>query len=75
MNKNHVITIIKPNISGQIFEIVLNNDFKGLKQFYNDIIAKRPNLFFESEDFTSLREAALVSVLKRDDLQLEEIEI
>ena len=46
-----------------------------MKKFYNDIIVKYPNLIFESEDFTSLQETALVSVLKRDDLKLEEIKI
>ncbi|RHZ75516.1 hypothetical protein Glove_213g203 [Diversispora epigaea] len=139
-NENHVKTIIKPNISAQIFEIILKyiyggivnienietkiiyelmivanelefkelseklesylveskaswlrthfsriyrsifdsnkyNEFKGLNQFYNDIISKHPNLIFESEDFTSLQEAALISILERDNLQLEEIKI
>ncbi|RHZ86339.1 hypothetical protein Glove_52g147 [Diversispora epigaea] len=109
-NKNHVKTIIKPNISAQIFEVILNyvyelsiklesylieskaswlrahffliyhsifdsNDFESLKNFYNDIIAKYPNLIFESGDFTSLQETALISILKRDDLNIEEIKI
>ncbi|RHZ76365.1 hypothetical protein Glove_198g99 [Diversispora epigaea] len=136
-NKNHVKTVIKPNISAQVFEIILKyiyggivnfvnmdtkiiyelmvnanelefeelsvklenylieskaswlrthfsliyrsifdgNEFKGLKKFYNDIIAKHPNLIFESRDFTSLQEAALISILKRDDLKVEEIKI
>ncbi|RHZ76366.1 hypothetical protein Glove_198g92 [Diversispora epigaea] len=136
-NKNHIKTVIKPNISSQIFEIILkyiyggivdignadtktiyklmfnaneldleelsvklesylieskaswlrthfsliyysifdSNEFKGLKRFYNDIIAKHPNLIFESRDFTSLQEAALISILKRDDLKVEEIKI
>ncbi|RHZ75517.1 hypothetical protein Glove_213g204 [Diversispora epigaea] len=139
-NENNVKTIIKPNISTQIFEIILKyiyggvitienietkiiyelmivanelefeelskklesylveskaswlrthfsrvyhsivdnnkcNEFKGLNQFYNDIITKYPNLIFESEDFTSLQEAALISILEKDNLQLEEIKI
>ncbi|RHZ44358.1 hypothetical protein Glove_736g10 [Diversispora epigaea] len=139
-NENQVKIIIKPNISAQIFEIILKyiyggvvdiknieteiiyelmivanklefeelseklesylveskaswlrthfsriyrsifnsnrcNEFKGLKQFYNDIISKYPNLIFESEAFTSLQEAALISILERDNLQLEEIKI
>ncbi|RHZ73228.1 hypothetical protein Glove_232g151 [Diversispora epigaea] len=136
-NENHIKTIIKPNISAQLFEIILkyiyggivdikntdtktinelminanelelkelsrklesylikskaswlrthfslvyrsifdSNEFKGLKKFYNDIIVKYPNLIFESEDFTSLQETALISILKRDDLQIEEIKI
>ncbi|RHZ83762.1 hypothetical protein Glove_87g193 [Diversispora epigaea] len=136
-NENHIKTIIKPNISAQIFEIILkyiyggivniedtdtktiyelmfnanelelkelsvklenylieskaywlkthfslvyrsifnSNEFKGLKKFYNDIIVKYPNLIFESEDFISLQETALVSILERDDLNVEEIKI
>ncbi|RHZ51200.1 hypothetical protein Glove_482g66 [Diversispora epigaea] len=137
-NKNQVKTVIKPNISAQIFEIILkyiyggivdienidaktiyelmvnanelelnelsrklesyliesksswlknnfiyhslfdifdSNEFEGLKKFYNDIIAKQPNLIFDTEDFTSLHETALISILKRDDLQVEEIKL
>ncbi|RHZ67640.1 hypothetical protein Glove_300g114 [Diversispora epigaea] len=136
-NENHIKTIIKPNISVQIFEIILkyiyggivdientdtktvyelmvnadelelnelskkienylieskaswlrtnffpiyhsifdSNEFKGLKSYYNDIIAKHPNLIFESRDFASLQETALISILKRDDLKVEEIKI
>ncbi|RHZ78437.1 hypothetical protein Glove_165g167 [Diversispora epigaea] len=136
-NENHIKTIIKPNISAQIFEIILkyiyggivdientntkiiyelminanelelkdlseklesylieskaswlkthfslvylsifdSNEFKDLKIFYNDIVAKHPNLIFESGDFTSLQETALISILKRDDLNVEEIKI
>ncbi|RHZ82384.1 hypothetical protein Glove_109g17 [Diversispora epigaea] len=58
-----------------IFDNNKCNEFKGLKQFYNDIITKHPNLIFESEDFTSLQEAALISILENDNLQLEEIKI
>ncbi|RHZ48698.1 hypothetical protein Glove_543g82 [Diversispora epigaea] len=138
-NENHIKTIIKPNISAQIFEIILkyiysgivniedmdtktiyelmvnanelelkelsitlesylieskaswlrtnfvyhslfdnsfdSNEFKGLKKFYNDIIVKHPNLIFESEDFSSLQETALISLLKRNDLKVDEIKI
>ncbi|RHZ83782.1 hypothetical protein Glove_87g148 [Diversispora epigaea] len=136
-NENHIKTITKPNISAQIFEIILkyiycgivdieNTDtktiyelmvnanelelkelsvklenylieskaswlkthfsfvyhsifdsdkFKDLKNFYNGIIVKYPNLVFDSEDFTSLQETALISILERDDLKVEEIKI
>ncbi|RHZ48355.1 hypothetical protein Glove_552g4 [Diversispora epigaea] len=136
-NKNYIKTIIKPNISVQIFEIILKyiyggivniedmgtkiiyelmiianelelkelsrklenylieskaswlrnhlslvrhsifdgNEFEGLEKFYNDIIVIYPSLIFESKDFTSLQETALISILKRDDLKVEEIKI
>ncbi|RHZ89961.1 hypothetical protein Glove_9g254 [Diversispora epigaea] len=55
-----------------IFKI---NKFKELENFCNNIITKYPNLIFESEDFTSLQKSALISILKHDDLQIEESKI
>ncbi|RHZ60509.1 hypothetical protein Glove_352g57 [Diversispora epigaea] len=55
--------------------IFSENNFKDLKNFCNDIIVKYPNLIFEAEDFTSLQESALISILERDYLQLEEIKV
>ncbi|RHZ66633.1 hypothetical protein Glove_306g66 [Diversispora epigaea] len=55
--------------------IFINNNFKDLENFCNDIVVKYPSLIFDAEDFTSLQEAALISLLKRDDLQVEEAKI
>ncbi|RHZ70825.1 hypothetical protein Glove_266g13 [Diversispora epigaea] len=55
--------------------IFKRNDFKKLKNFCNDIIVKYPNLIFDSDDFTSLKESALISLIKRNDLQMEEVKI
>ncbi|RHZ76507.1 hypothetical protein Glove_196g32 [Diversispora epigaea] len=121
-NENNIKTITKPNISNQIFNIILKiifdlmkaanefeieeltkklenhlietksswlkshfslvyrsifsgNNFKDLEKFCNDIVVKYPNLIFEAEDFASIQESALISLLKRDDLQLEEIKV
>ncbi|RIB22780.1 hypothetical protein C2G38_2173114 [Gigaspora rosea] len=52
-----------------------DNNFKTLQTFYTDILAKHPKLIFDSDDFTSIQENALVTLLKRDDLQIEESEI
>ncbi|RHZ78387.1 hypothetical protein Glove_165g121 [Diversispora epigaea] len=135
MNENNIKTIIKPNISAQIFEIILkyiyggivdiqildteticelminankleleelsvklenylieskaswlrthfshvyhsifeSNEFKSLKKFYDNFIFKYPSLIFDSKDFTLLKETVLISILKRDDLNVEEI--
>ncbi|RHZ81866.1 hypothetical protein Glove_117g201 [Diversispora epigaea] len=51
------------------------NKFKALQNFCNDIIAQHPNMIFESNDFNTLPEAALVSIIQRDDLQLEESKV
>ncbi|RHZ78476.1 hypothetical protein Glove_164g3 [Diversispora epigaea] len=42
-------------------------NFKIIQDSCNDIIAKYPNIIFESENFHSLPEDALISILKRDD--------
>ncbi|RHZ70942.1 hypothetical protein Glove_264g16 [Diversispora epigaea] len=55
--------------------IFKTNNFKNLENYCNDIIAKHPNIIFDSSDFTSLPESALVSLLMRDDLQMEEVKI
>ncbi|CAG8601703.1 1183_t:CDS:2 [Gigaspora margarita] len=52
-----------------------NNKLKELQKWCNNILAKHPNIIFDSEDFNSLNETALVSLIKRDDLQMEETKI
>ncbi|RIB24037.1 hypothetical protein C2G38_2169644 [Gigaspora rosea] len=52
-----------------------NDDFKDLQQFCNDIIAKHPNIVFDSEDYEELSESALVSILKLDNLNMDEARI
>ncbi|RIB11137.1 hypothetical protein C2G38_131247 [Gigaspora rosea] len=52
-----------------------NNQFQNLQKWCNDFLVKYPNKIFDSEDFISLQENALVSLIKRDDLQMEEIKI
>ncbi|RHZ51836.1 hypothetical protein Glove_469g39 [Diversispora epigaea] len=49
--------------------------FKIIRDFCEDIISKYPNTIFESKNFHSLPEDTLISILKRDDLQLEEAKI
>ncbi|RHZ77465.1 hypothetical protein Glove_177g152 [Diversispora epigaea] len=60
-----------------IYHSIFNrhDDFKKLKNFCNDIVVKYPNLIFDSDDFTSLKESALISLIKRNDLQIKEVEI
>ncbi|RHZ76584.1 hypothetical protein Glove_196g35 [Diversispora epigaea] len=66
---------LKSHFSLVYRSIFSGNNFKDLEKFCNDIIAKYPSLIFDAEDFISLQESALVSLLKRDDLQLEEVMI
>ncbi|RHZ87544.1 hypothetical protein Glove_33g93 [Diversispora epigaea] len=55
--------------------IFVKENFKNLENFCNDIVVKYPNLIFDSSDFNSLPESSLVSLLKRDDLQMKEVEV
>ncbi|RHZ89489.1 hypothetical protein Glove_13g62 [Diversispora epigaea] len=55
--------------------IFTENTFKKLENYCNDIIVKHPSLIFDSSDFESLPVSVLVSLLKRDDLQMEEVKI
>ncbi|RHZ75506.1 hypothetical protein Glove_213g130 [Diversispora epigaea] len=59
-----------------VYRTIFNRkNFKKLENYCNDIIVKYPKLIFDGSDFTSLQESALVLILKRDDLQMKEVEI
>ena len=51
------------------------NHFLELQKFCTDFMARSPDKIFKSLNFTSLPEKYLVSLLKRNDLQMKEIEI
>ncbi|RHZ89478.1 hypothetical protein Glove_13g74 [Diversispora epigaea] len=55
--------------------IFRENTFKKLDNYCNNITAKHPSLIFDSSDFASLPVSALVSLLKLDELQMEEVKI
>jgi hypothetical protein len=52
-----------------------SNNLLELQKFCTEFMAKSPEKVFQSLDFTSLPEKSLISLLKRDDLQMKEIEI
>ncbi|RIB05062.1 hypothetical protein C2G38_2047912 [Gigaspora rosea] len=51
---------------------IQNNNLQDLHNWCNNIIAKYPDKVFDTEDFISLPESALVSLIRRDDLQMDE---
>ncbi|KAG9288961.1 hypothetical protein G9A89_019583 [Geosiphon pyriformis] len=53
----------------------MHDSFKKVKNFCTEIAAKNPAIVFNSQDFTSLSENVLSSILTRDDLNIEESEI
>ncbi|POG83110.1 hypothetical protein GLOIN_2v1761579 [Rhizophagus irregularis DAOM 181602=DAOM 197198] len=64
----------------QHFELTYRKSFQSnnlleLQQLCTDLMAKTPEKIFKSLDFTSLPEKSIISLIKRDDLQMKEIEI
>ncbi|RIB18184.1 hypothetical protein C2G38_2142246, partial [Gigaspora rosea] len=70
--KAHWLRLNFTRIYQKIFQ---NNELQKLQKWCNDIVAKYPDKIFESENFSSLQKNALVSLISRDDLQMEEIKI
>ncbi|EXX56543.1 hypothetical protein RirG_215220 [Rhizophagus irregularis DAOM 197198w] len=52
-----------------------SNSLSRLQKFCTDLMAKSPKKVFKSFDFTSLPEKSLVQLIRRDDLQMKEVEI
>jgi hypothetical protein len=52
-----------------------SNSLVEIQNFCTDYMVKYPEKVFESFDFASLSEKSLISLIKRDDLQMKEIEI
>ncbi|RHZ43787.1 hypothetical protein Glove_856g49 [Diversispora epigaea] len=59
----------------QVLQKSYHKNFEIIQNFCNNIISKHPNIIFESENFNSLPEDVLISIIKLDDLQLEEDKI
>ncbi|RIB23211.1 hypothetical protein C2G38_2032975 [Gigaspora rosea] len=52
-----------------------NEDLQELQKWCTNNIVKNLDKNFDSEDFTSIQENALIALIKRADLQLEEVKI
>ncbi|EXX62016.1 hypothetical protein RirG_165790 [Rhizophagus irregularis DAOM 197198w] len=64
----------------QHFELIHRTSFQSnslleLQQYCTDFMVKSPEKIFKSLDFTSLSEKSLIQLIKRDDLQMKEIEV
>ncbi|GBB88596.1 hypothetical protein RclHR1_15150001 [Rhizophagus clarus] len=64
----------------QHFELIHRTSFQSnslleLQQFCIDLLANSPEKLFKSFDFTLLSEKSLIQLIKRDDLQMKEIEV
>ncbi|RIB26223.1 hypothetical protein C2G38_305025 [Gigaspora rosea] len=52
-----------------------HNKLENLQNWCNDFVVKYPNKIFDSEEFFTLQENALVTLISRNDLQMEEVKI
>src|SRR5438034_4812972 len=52
-----------------------SNNLLELQEFCTNLIVQSPEKIFKSFDFTTLSEKSLISIIKRDDLQMKEIEV
>ena len=52
-----------------------SNSLLELQKFCTDLMAKAPEKIFNSLDFISLSEKSLISLIRRDDLQMDEVKI
>jgi hypothetical protein len=64
----------------QHFELIHRTSFQSnsllkIQQFCTNFMASSPEKIFKSLDFTSLPEKSLVQLIKRDDLQMKEVEV
>src|SRR6266542_1609946 len=64
----------------QHFELIHRTSYQSnysleIQKFCTDLMVKSPEKIFKSFDFTSLPEKSLIQLIKRDDLQMKEIEV
>ncbi|GBC11628.2 BTB/POZ protein [Rhizophagus irregularis DAOM 181602=DAOM 197198] len=52
-----------------------SNSLSELQNFCTNLMAESPDKIFKSIDFTSLPEKSLISLIKRDDLHMREVEV
>ncbi|GET03427.1 carbohydrate-binding module family 13 protein [Rhizophagus clarus] len=70
----------KVNWMEQNFDLIYqtsfeDNSFLDLQKYCNDLISNEPDKIFESQNFTSIPEKLLISVIQNDNLQMSEIQI
>jgi hypothetical protein len=58
-----------------VYQTIFQKNFDIIQKFCNNIIFKHPNTIFEQDNFNSLPEDILISIIRLDDLQLEEDKI
>ncbi|CAG8579791.1 6123_t:CDS:2, partial [Ambispora gerdemannii] len=68
-------TWVQQNLVKIMHTVDLHESFKRLNEYCDATIREEPHMFFKSGDFLSLKEHELVSLLKCDNLAMDEIEV
>jgi hypothetical protein len=59
-----------------VYDIILKHqEFKILQDYFQEIIADKPDILFYSQDFVKMDKDLLISLLKRDNLIMSEIDV
>ncbi|CAI2173476.1 12791_t:CDS:2, partial [Funneliformis geosporum] len=66
---------IRRNLVKILHSAIKQKSYQDLQSYCNKLITEDARILFEAKDFNSVDEDVLVSVLQRDDLGLQEIEI
>jgi hypothetical protein len=66
---------LQENLVEVLHTVSCLEDCKTLREFCLEMICQDPRFLFRSENFRTLDEAVLVLLLKRDDLQIDEVEV
>ena len=66
---------LEQNLSS-IYQMSFENDsFSDLQKFCTELITKQPEKIFNSPDFTSIPEKALISLIEQDNLEMSDVQI
>ena len=70
----------KPSWMEQNFNLIYqtsfeNNSFLDLQKFCTELISNQPEKIFNSSDFTSIPEKALISLIQHDNHQMGEVQV
>jgi hypothetical protein len=72
---NNKKNLIKQNFN-LIYQTSFNNDsFLKLQNFCTELISKEPEKVFSSIDFNSISERCLISLIQRDNIQMDDIKV
>ncbi|CAG8505636.1 3593_t:CDS:2 [Ambispora leptoticha] len=66
---------VQQNLVKIMHTVSLHASFKRLKEYCDKIISEEPHMIFKTGDFLSLEESRLVSLLKLENIAMDEIEI